>query len=45
MDDILWRHTLDSGVTISATPISRATWAESSRPLVRSAKADGIPIG
>lgn len=45
MDDILWRHTLDSGITISATPISRSTWAESSRPLVRSAKADGIPVG
>jgi predicted nucleotidyltransferase len=45
MDDTLWRHTLESGFTISATPISRATWAEPRRPLVRSAKADGIPVG
>jgi hypothetical protein len=45
MDDILWRHTLESGLTFSAIPISRATWAESRRPLVRAAKADGIPLG
>jgi Nucleotidyltransferase domain/Uncharacterised protein family (UPF0158) len=45
MDDILWRRTLESGFTISATPISRATWAESRRPLVRAARADGILVG
>jgi hypothetical protein len=45
MDDILWRHTLESGLTISATPISRVTWVESRWPLVRAARADGIPVG
>lgn len=41
MDEILWRHTRDSGVTISATPISRSSWEHPDRPLVRSAKAEG----
>jgi hypothetical protein len=45
MDEVLWRHTLESGLTVSATPISRATWAESRRSLVRAAKADGIRVG
>lgn len=45
MDDILWRHTLDSGLTVSATPISRTAWAEAQRPLVKTAKAEGVRIG
>lgn len=45
MDDVLWRHTLASGLTISATPISRAAWVDSRRPLVRTAKADGVRVG
>ena len=45
MDDVLWRHTLQSGLTVSATPISRASWEESRRPLVRAARADGIHVG
>jgi hypothetical protein len=45
MDEVLWRHTLESGFTVSATPISRAAWAESRRPLVRAARADGIRVG
>jgi predicted nucleotidyltransferase len=45
MDDVLWRHTLATGLTVSATPISRATWAESRRPLVRAAKAGGVRVG
>lgn len=45
MDDVLWRHTLESGLTVSATPLSRATWAESRRPLVRAAKSDGVRVG
>jgi predicted nucleotidyltransferase len=45
MDDILWRHTLESGVTVSATAISRATWRESLRPLVQAARAEGIHVG
>ncbi len=45
MDDVLWRHTLESGLTVSATPISQAAWVEPRRPLVRAAKADGIHVG
>jgi hypothetical protein len=41
MDGVLWRHTLASGMTVSATPIGRAAWAAATRPLVRSAKAEG----
>lgn len=44
MDDLLWHHTLESGLTVSATPISQAAWAKSVRPLVRAAKADGIHV-
>jgi hypothetical protein len=45
MDEVLWRHTLESGLTVSAIPISRATWAEARRPLVRAAKAEGVRVG
>ena len=38
------KHT-ESGLTVSATPISRARWAESQRPLVRAAKSDGVRVG
>lgn len=45
MDDVMWRHTLESGLTISATPISDASWAGPGRSVVRAAKADGISVG
>lgn len=45
MDEILWRHTLWSGVTVAATPISRRTWNEARRPLIRAARAEGVSIG
>jgi predicted nucleotidyltransferase len=41
MDEVLWRHTLDSGLTVSATPIGHAAWKDARRPLVRAARADG----
>ena len=41
MDDILWRHTEGSGLTVSATPVSKSTWEAASRPLVRTARAEG----
>ena len=44
MDQILWRHTLDSGVTVSATPISLSVWNHAQRPLVKSAKAEGLQV-
>jgi predicted nucleotidyltransferase len=45
MDGILWRHTLESGLTASAAPLSRGGWDEVRRPLVRSAKAEGVRVG
>lgn len=41
MDDVLWRHTLHAGITITATPIDRAAWSRPARPLVRAARAEG----
>lgn len=45
MDQILWGHTLASGLTVSATPISRTAWTEAQRPLVKAAKAEGVRVG
>jgi hypothetical protein len=45
MDQILWRHTLRSGVTVSATPISLRAWTEAQRPLVKPAQAEGVRVG
>lgn len=45
MDGILWRHTLESGLTASAAPVSQAAWDEAKRPFARSAKADGVRVG
>lgn len=45
MDHVLWRHTLERGLTVSAIPISVTAWTEAQRPLVMTAKAEGFPIG
>lgn len=45
MDEILWRHTLDSGLTISATPLSEVAWSAADPPLVRQARTEGIAVG
>ena len=45
MDQILWRHTLDSGVTVSATPISLKAWRDARRPLVKAAQGEGVRVG
>lgn len=44
MDEILWRHTVESGITVSATPISAESWRAAGRPLVRTAKAQGVRL-
>lgn len=44
MDDILWRHTLECGVTVSVTPIGRAAWESARRPHIRSARSEGQPV-
>jgi len=42
MDEVLWRHTLRSGITISALPVSKVAWADPSLPLLRTARAEGL---
>ncbi len=45
MDKILWRHSLETGVTVTVTPITLAAWTGARQPLIRTAKADGVRIG
>ena len=44
MDEILWRHTLAAGITISALVVDAAEWDEASRPLLQTAKASGRSV-
>jgi len=44
MDDILWRHTLASGLTVSATPVSAEAWRAERGSFVRAARAEGVPV-
>ena len=41
MDEVLWRHTIESGLTVSATPFARHVWEQANRPLVRAARTEG----
>jgi predicted nucleotidyltransferase len=40
-DDVLWRATLDSGITVSALVVDVADWRDPGRPLLRAAKSQG----
>lgn len=44
IDDILWRHTLESGITVSAFLVDATDWERASRPLVRTAKVSGRSV-
>ncbi len=44
MDDVLWRHTERSGLTITATPVSRAQLAAPSSPLLIRAAAEAVLV-
>jgi hypothetical protein len=44
MDDVLWRHTVASGLTVSAMPVSAEAWDEGRRPLLRAARSEGVPV-
>src|SRR5207253_1410599 len=41
LDDVLWRHTLDAGITLSALVVDAEEWERPERPLLRTAKALG----
>jgi hypothetical protein len=44
MDDILWRHTLQAGITVSAFVVDVADWNAARRPIVRTARASGRSV-
>jgi predicted nucleotidyltransferase len=44
MDEILWRHTLAAGITISALVVDSSEWDRAGRPLLRTAKASGRSV-
>lgn len=44
IDDILWRHTLDAGITVSGLVVDADEWKRARRPLLRTAKAAGRSV-
>jgi len=44
MDDVLWRHTQRSGLTISALPVSRAQLAQPATPFLVRAAAEAVLV-
>lgn len=44
IDDILWRHTLDAGITVSALVVDAGEWDRARLPLLRTAKAVGRSV-
>lgn len=45
MTDVLWRHTLESGVLVSAIPIAAADLEHPRTMAVASARSEGRPVG
>lgn len=45
MDDVLWRHTERSGVTVTALAVGRAEFGRPSTPAVLRARSEGVRIG
>lgn len=45
MDDVLWRHTLSSGIVVSALPVSDDDTAGARKPAVARALAEGVTVG
>ena len=44
MDEILWDHTLSSGILVSALPVAADDLASTAKPALRGALADGLPV-
>lgn len=44
MDEVLWRHTLEGGVVISAIPVSEREFERPSTPALIRARAEGRPV-
>jgi hypothetical protein len=45
MDDILWRHTLSSGIVVSALPVSIDDVASTTKPALKRAVDEGVAVG
>lgn len=45
MDEVLWRHTERSGLTVSAFPVSRADFDRGDSPVLIRARQEASPIG
>ena len=43
-DEVLWRHTLESGITVSALVVDAIEWQAPSRPLAVTARASGRTV-
>lgn len=44
IDEILWRHTLEAGITLSAFVVDAGDWDRARRPMLRTAKASGRSV-
>ncbi len=44
IDEILWRHTLEAGITLSAFVVDADEWEHTRRPVLRTAKASGRSV-
>lgn len=45
MDEVLWRHTERSGVTVTALPVSRTEFGSPTTPAVLRARAEAVRVG
>ena len=44
IDEILWKHTLEAGITLSAFVVDADEWERARRPVLRTAKAAGRSV-
>jgi predicted nucleotidyltransferase len=42
MGDVIWQHTYDSGILVSALPVSRDELAKGNTAFLRTVKAEGV---
>ncbi|GAC1542122.1 MAG: hypothetical protein NVS3B12_29980 [Acidimicrobiales bacterium] len=45
MDDVLWRHTERSGVTVSAFPVGRTAYERGDSPVLVRVRREAVPVG
>jgi predicted nucleotidyltransferase len=43
MEEILWRHTIRSGILVSALPVARARFDDPDEPVLIRARAESVP--